>query len=142
MEEKIMQLTVFATSRGLRVKVLNGGCIEVPKGEPDLAGYVGRLVLREAGFSGHEDSPPPMLRKIGIQIEAEHRRAKELHPDWPEDVIHAAEIVAEEAGELVRAALQFVYEGGDVDALECAAVQTGAMAVRFLDGLPTVRKGE
>lgn len=57
----------------------------------------------------------------------ELRRAEQIHPDWPEDLIHAAAIVSEEAGELVKAANQ-----GDKVSMKREAIHTGAMVIRFL----------
>ena len=39
--------------------------------------------------------------------------AKVKWPDWPVDPVHAAAVVSEEAGELVQAANDFCYSGGD-----------------------------
>lgn len=50
-------------------------------------------------------------KSINIHIQAYHQ-ALFKHPEWPDDVVHCAAIVAEEAeeaGELVRAALQGSY---------------------------------
>ena len=47
-------------------------------------------------------------------------------------MIHAAAIVGEESGELIRAALQYRYERGELMELQKEGVQVGAMAVRFL----------
>lgn len=69
-------------------------------------------------------------------ILSELGKAKEKHPEWPLDVIHGAAIVAEESGELVRAALNFQYEKGQFFQMHKEAVQTGAMAIRFLSELP------
>jgi NTP pyrophosphatase (non-canonical NTP hydrolase) len=63
-------------------------------------------------------------------------KAEVKFPGWPEDPVHAAAILAEEAGELVKAALDYYYgrhEG--IDQMEKEAAQTGAMALRFLMGL-------
>lgn len=61
--------------------------------------------------------------------------AEAKHPYWPEDPIHAAAVVSEEAGELTMACNDLCYrEDPDrflYDAIEEAA-QTGAMALRFL----------
>lgn len=65
-------------------------------------------------------------------IVAELRRATAKHPHWPDDCIHAAAIVAEESGELVRAALRYTYEGGQEDEMRTEAIHTAATAIRFL----------
>lgn len=58
-------------------------------------------------------------------------RAREKFPWWPTDPIHAAAIVAEEAGELIQACLQMVYEPDKPHKIEKEAIQTAAMALRF-----------
>jgi hypothetical protein len=76
-----------------------------------------------------------MTQGIAIQlILAELDRARELHPNWPTDPIHAAAIVAEESGELVRAALRLTYEGGYGGEMTTEAIQTAATCVRLLMG--------
>lgn len=68
------------------------------------------------------------------EVFAELRRAEEKWPGWPDDVIHQAAIVAEEAGELVRAALHVTYEDGKstCEDMRTEAIQTAAMALRLL----------
>jgi NTP pyrophosphatase (non-canonical NTP hydrolase) len=61
--------------------------------------------------------------------------AKAKWPDWPVDPVHAAAVVSEEAGELVQAANDFCYSGGNLDRMKAEAIQTVAMGLRFLDGL-------
>ena len=70
------------------------------------------------------------------RITKEILASEEKHPDWPEDLIHQAAIVAEEAGELVQAAMQHRYENGSLDRIRKEATQTGAMAIRLLMNLP------
>lgn len=65
-------------------------------------------------------------------ILTELERAEKKFPFWPDDIIHAAAIVGEESGELIRAAIQYRYEGGKITDCKKEAIQTGAMAVRFL----------
>ena len=74
-------------------------------------------------------------------ILAELEKAEEKWPNWPEDKVHAAAIVAEEAGELLEVANSFRIEPEPISQeeykeylseMEKEAVQTGAMAVRFL----------
>ena len=67
---------------------------------------------------------------------SELHRAESVHPNWPNDPIHAAAIVAEVSGELIRATLNQSYENGDPDEVKLEAIQTAAMAIRLLKNLP------
>lgn len=79
---------------------------------------------------------PLEVKQWIIAIELEMRSAEEEHPNWPEDKIHAAAIVVEEAGELVQSALQFTYEKGKYYRMHNEAIQVGATALRFLLNAP------
>ena len=68
-------------------------------------------------------------------IHDEYCSACKKHPHWPEDIIHAVSIMNEESGESIRAALNYVYEEGNLDDLKKELIQTGAMAVRCLINL-------
>ncbi|MGW8257953.1 MAG: hypothetical protein ACWGMZ_10745, partial [Thermoguttaceae bacterium] len=84
-----------------------------------------------------------MTMQIKSLISDELKRAKAKWPGWPTDPVHAAAIVAEEAGELVQAALQCTYEGSHSQKMVDEAIQVAAMAIRFLEGIPyTSRKSE
>lgn len=78
-----------------------------------------------SGFESH----------VIVAIFKELKQAKEKHPNWPDDIIHAAAIVAEESGELTKAALQWTYEQGDIQDAEKEAIQVIVTAIRFLEGL-------
>jgi NTP pyrophosphatase (non-canonical NTP hydrolase) len=66
----------------------------------------------------------------------ELKRAEEKFPGWPRDPVHGAAIMAEEAGELQKAALDFYYERHvGIDEMKKEAAQTAAMGLRFLLGL-------
>lgn len=66
----------------------------------------------------------------------ELRKAEEKFPGWPDDPVHGAAIVAEEAGELQKAALDFYYNRHfSADEMKKEAAQTAAMGIRFLLGL-------
>ncbi|MDR2744410.1 MAG: hypothetical protein LBB66_04340 [Desulfovibrio sp.] len=67
--------------------------------------------------------------------------ASEKHPDWPSDVVHAAAILQEEAGELIQAALDYYYGKGDKRRLIEETVQCGAMAIRFLLNIENYTRG-
>lgn len=62
-------------------------------------------------------------------------RAEKQHPDWPSDTIHQVAIMCEESGEALRAALQYTYEGGDLEDVGKELIQTGAMVIRCLEHL-------
>lgn len=62
----------------------------------------------------------------------ELKAAQEKFPGWPSDVIHAAAIVAEECGELVKASIDFFNGRGSKAELMLEASQTGAMIYRFM----------
>lgn len=68
-------------------------------------------------------------------ILSELAQARAKHPQWPVDVIHAAAILAEEAGEVVKAALDMTYDGGSVEDVRTELAQTGAMCLRMLVNL-------
>ena len=75
---------------------------------------------------------PKQDLKALFSIYLECIEARKKHPAWPNDEIHAAAIVSEEAGELVRAALQSVYEGGKLAHIQREAIQTAATCIRVL----------
>lgn len=68
-----------------------------------------------------------------IMLEVNHAEIK--HPHWPDNPIEAAAIVCEESGELIRAALQLKYEGGDKESVRKEAIQTAATCIRLLKNL-------
>lgn len=75
---------------------------------------------------------PLEVKRWLIAIVQEFNAACEKHPAWPVDHVHASAIVAEESGELIRAALNYQFEGARFYDMHKEAVQTGAMALRFL----------
>lgn len=79
-------------------------------------------------FSELSNSDLQALKKVSEELV----RARDLHPSWPEDSIHQAAIVQEEAGELIRAALQHEFDDAPKKPMETEAIQTAAMALRFL----------
>lgn len=65
----------------------------------------------------------------------ELKAAKEKWPNWVNDPIHAAGILNEESGELMQACLDFSYSNGGIEQIRKEAMQTGAMAIRFLENI-------
>lgn len=68
------------------------------------------------------------VRLVLIELE----RAKNMWPEWPDDLIHQAAIVGEEAGEVLQSSLEATYEEAPADAAVYEAVQTAAVALRFI----------
>lgn len=67
----------------------------------------------------------------------EAKEARKKHPSFGKDIVLSAAIVCEEAGELVRAALQVKYEKGRYYDMHKEAIQVGATALRFVvEGAP------
>ena len=110
----------------------------------DYAAEAGKHI-RDALYGGADTFLYDDRVRININcIMAEMARAIAKFPSWPTDVLHAASIVGEESGELTKAALQAVYEPhksspGDVRA---EAIQTAAMAIRFLMSIDRYDYGE
>ena len=73
-----------------------------------------------------------MVDRINEAILTELKRARGLHPKWPIDRVHQVAIMAEEAGEALRAALNHQDHGGDIAELKKELIQTGAMVLRVL----------
>lgn len=70
-------------------------------------------------------------------IKTELERAVSKFPLWPTDPLHALAVLGEEFGELTKEVLQSVYEPhkSSPEAVRTEAVQTAAMAIRFLISL-------
>ena len=68
-------------------------------------------------------------------VMAEIDRAEKLHPVWPTDLIKAAAIPAEEAGELLKAANDCDEKHTSRQSMITEAVHTAASAIRFLKNL-------
>jgi NTP pyrophosphatase (non-canonical NTP hydrolase) len=71
------------------------------------------------------------------EIAAEMSRAVAKFPTWPTDPLHALAVLGEEFGELTQAVLQQAYEPHKQapDAVRKEAIQTAAMALRFVKSL-------
>jgi hypothetical protein len=78
-----------------------------------------------------------LIEKKDQEIYDEMERAVVKFPLWPTDPLHAVAVIGEELGELNRAILQVIYEPGKatVDDVRMEAIQTAAMAIRFVRSL-------
>lgn len=72
---------------------------------------------------------------VSMMVNEELSRAEEKFPEWPDDIIHAAAIVAEESGEIIQAALQAHYDKGRVDKVKKEAIHTAAMCYRLITAI-------
>jgi len=79
---------------------------------------------------------------ITAEVLKELERARGLHPCYPQDVIHQAAIVGEEAGEVLKAAIDRTYHAGTEADLIMELIQTGAMVRRMLTPLIIKRERE
>ena len=71
-----------------------------------------------------------MIQEILKEVEM----ATKKFPFWPNDPIHAAAVIQEEAGELIQATLETVYEypKSSHKDVRKEAVEIAAMVIRFL----------
>lgn len=70
-------------------------------------------------------------------VKKELEKALKKYPLWPTDPLHALAVLGEEFGELTKDTLQLCYEPHKTtkENLKAEAVQTAAMAIRYLVGL-------
>lgn len=62
--------------------------------------------------------------------------AIQKHPEFPDNVVEMVAIMAEEAGEAIRAANNYQHENGSIEELKEELFQTAAMCLRCLHHLP------
>lgn len=89
-------------------------------------------LIEEKGMLFVEDSPEVLLCQ---EILDELERAETIHPNWPTDPVHAGAILAEEAGEVVKAINNVVTKHKEDSDYRTEAVQCAAMCIRFLKNL-------
>ena len=78
---------------------------------------------------------------IGL-VMAEIERAEKLHPVWPRDLVKASALIAEEAGEEIRAANDYAEKRGSKRRIVTEAVHTAATALRFLKNIERTENNE
>ena len=74
-------------------------------------------------------------------VVTELERATRKFPTWPDDPLHALAVLGEEFGELTKEVVQLTYEPEKTtpEALRKEAIQTAAMALRFVGSLDHYR---
>jgi len=75
---------------------------------------------------------------ILCEVKNELYLAEKKFPQFPKDFIHQCAIMAEEAGEAVRAANQAQRDNGSLQDLRNEYLQTAAMCVRAINALGTL----
>nr|DAG83167.1 MAG TPA: hypothetical protein [Caudoviricetes sp.] len=75
------------------------------------------------------------IEQILCLVMAELERAEKIHPAWPADLVKASAILAEEAGETLRATNTFDETRSGKKEIITEAVQTAAMAIRLLKNI-------
>jgi hypothetical protein len=75
------------------------------------------------------------INEITSEIYEELERAESLHPKFPTDLVYQCAIMIEEAGETMKAVLD--YKSGKCPRSDIVkeAIQTGAMVIRFLKNI-------
>jgi len=76
-----------------------------------------------------------ILNRFSKDIITHLDNAVERYPTWPADNVHGAAIVGEEAGELIRAALQAHYDGKSNVPISVETMHTIVTALRLLDAI-------
>lgn len=87
----------------------------------------------EAYASYKSDIPS---KDLILEILGELDSAKTKHPGFPTDVVYQVAVMAEESGEVVRAAVQYAMEGGELSEVRSELIQTAAMCIRVINNLP------
>ena len=75
------------------------------------------------------------IETIIALVMGEIDRAENLHPVWPTDLVKAAAIPVEEAGELLKAVNDHDEKHTSRQSIVTEAVHTAASAIRFLKNL-------
>ncbi len=72
---------------------------------------------------------------ILFEINRELERAKKVHPEFPESAVERVAIMAEEAGEAIRAANNYTYHNGLKDEIKTELIQTASTCIRILEAM-------
>jgi hypothetical protein len=74
-------------------------------------------------------------QQVVLFVMDEYYKAIAKHPIWPDDIIHQSAIVAEAAGEVVKAVNDYHWHDGDIESVKTELAHTGAMCIRMLANL-------
>ena len=65
-------------------------------------------------------------------IRDELYKAEHKHPSYPTDIFKQVTVMDEEAGEVSKACMHYIDEGGSIEDVKKELIQTAAMCVRML----------
>ncbi|MDD4817426.1 MAG: hypothetical protein PHI85_05595 [Victivallaceae bacterium] len=82
------------------------------------------------------------IETVLAQVFSEIDRAEKLHPAWPRDIVKACSLLAEEAGEAVRAANTFDETRAGKKEIITEAIHTAATAIRLLKNIEETENHE
>ena len=82
------------------------------------------------------------IETVLAQVMSEIDRAEKIHPVWPRDVVKACSLLAEEAGEVVRAANTFDETRTGKKDIITEAIHTAATAIRLLKNIEETEPNE
>jgi len=97
----------------------------------------GRIVEARGSDAGPRSTAAHRSENAARLAVGEVLRATTKFPTWPTDPLHALAVVQEEVGELTKEVVQLTYEPhkSSLEAVRAEAIQTAAMALRFLMSL-------
>lgn len=100
-------------------------------------------VREESGDRPGED-PLAALKAIFVAAEDELRRARILHPVWPENIVLATSILSEECGEVVKSAndAHWKVSRSELVNVRYETIQVIAMCLRLLLDTPSLAERE
>ncbi len=82
------------------------------------------------------------IEKVIASVFAEIERAETLHPAWPRDPVKACSLLAEEAGEAVRACNTFDETRTGKKEIITETIHTAATAIRLLKNIEETENHE
>lgn len=69
---------------------------------------------------------------IAFEVWKEYRRARNLHPEWPEDITYQVSFISEEAGEATKAANDFRLSGASKAKVREEVIHCLVTCIRYL----------
>jgi hypothetical protein len=74
-----------------------------------------------------------IIRKSAKEVNKEMRRARRLHPVWPDDQVHQVAKICEESGEALQAANNHFEMGSSIAMIRTEVIHTLGTCYRWLE---------